>query len=187
MRRIDHEFPEYQWKQNKGYPTKKHREAIRKFGVCSHHRKSFQLLQKQFEFPFSIRVQLSAELSTIQLIRFLIVSLGKKRVLYFSNFVYQNGVTITFRKNSSNGKIIGQVKLDKDKNPDIWTEGYDGQKVTAIKIPQIEGSFDLYISAKTSEKIKKSDLFSRFSFDKDREICIHRKISSAELRASGGE
>ena len=44
MRRIDHEFPEYQWKQNKGYPTKKHREAIRKFGVCSHHRKSFQLL-----------------------------------------------------------------------------------------------------------------------------------------------
>ena len=56
MRRIDHEFPQYQWKQNKGYPTKKHREAIRKFGVCSHHRKSFQLLQKQFEFPFSSRV-----------------------------------------------------------------------------------------------------------------------------------
>ena len=56
MRRIDHEFPEYQWKQNKGYPTKKHREAIRKFGACYHHRKSFQLLQKQFEFPFSSRV-----------------------------------------------------------------------------------------------------------------------------------
>ena len=82
----------------------------------------------------------------------------KNRVLYFSNFVYQNGVTITFRKNSSNGRIIGKVKLDKDKNPDISTEGYDSQKVTAIKIPQIEGSFDLYISAKTSEKIKKSDV-----------------------------
>ena len=44
MRRIDHEFPEYQWKQNKGYPTKKHREALQKFGICPYHRKSFQLL-----------------------------------------------------------------------------------------------------------------------------------------------
>tara|TARA_A100001015_G_scaffold132866_1_gene147422 strand:- start:521 stop:1129 length:609 start_codon:yes stop_codon:yes gene_type:complete len=56
MRRIDLEFPEYQWKENKGYPTKKHREALRKFGICSYHRKSFQLLPKQLEFPFSSRV-----------------------------------------------------------------------------------------------------------------------------------
>ena len=48
--------------------------------------------------------------------------------------------------------------MGKDKNPDISTEGYDGQKVTAIKIPPIKGSFDLYISANTSEKIKKSEV-----------------------------
>ena len=37
----------YDWKQNKGYPTRKHREALQKFGTTSHHRKSFQLLPKQ--------------------------------------------------------------------------------------------------------------------------------------------
>ncbi|MDA0774732.1 MAG: ribonuclease HII [Bacteroidetes bacterium] len=44
---LDQEYPHYDWKQNKGYPTRKHREALQKFGTTSHHRKSFQLLPKQ--------------------------------------------------------------------------------------------------------------------------------------------
>ncbi len=44
MEKIDLDFPQYNWKQNKGYPTKQHRDAIRKFGVTEHHRKSFRLL-----------------------------------------------------------------------------------------------------------------------------------------------
>ncbi|PHR90404.1 MAG: ribonuclease HII [Leeuwenhoekiella sp.] len=40
-------FPEYNWKKNKGYPTKEHREAIRKFGITPFHRKSFRLLPEQ--------------------------------------------------------------------------------------------------------------------------------------------
>ncbi len=42
MIKISQEFPEYQWHQNKAYPTKKHRAAIAKFGICSLHRKSFK-------------------------------------------------------------------------------------------------------------------------------------------------
>ena len=38
------EFPDYQWNQNKGYPTKAHRQAISQIGPCLHHRKSFRLL-----------------------------------------------------------------------------------------------------------------------------------------------
>jgi ribonuclease HII len=45
MENLDRDFPEYNWKQNKGYPTKKHREAIAKFGETVHHRKSFKLLK----------------------------------------------------------------------------------------------------------------------------------------------
>jgi ribonuclease HII len=37
-------FPQYEWKSNKGYPTKKHRLAILEFGVTDLHRKSFRLL-----------------------------------------------------------------------------------------------------------------------------------------------
>ena len=44
MVKIHQEFSHYNWKQNKGYPTKQHREAIRKFGSNEHHRKSFKLL-----------------------------------------------------------------------------------------------------------------------------------------------
>ncbi|MCK7516016.1 MAG: hypothetical protein MZV70_76635 [Desulfobacterales bacterium] len=35
------EFPQYNWQQNKGYPTKAHIEAIKEFGHCKWHRKSF--------------------------------------------------------------------------------------------------------------------------------------------------
>jgi ribonuclease HII len=38
----------YNWKQNKGYPTKEHRAAIAKFGVTKYHRKSFRLLPEQY-------------------------------------------------------------------------------------------------------------------------------------------
>ncbi|MDO6596053.1 ribonuclease HII [Oceanihabitans sp. 2_MG-2023] len=47
MHKIHEEFPMYNWKQNKGYPTKEHREAIRKYGITKYHRKSFRLLPEQ--------------------------------------------------------------------------------------------------------------------------------------------
>jgi ribonuclease HII len=48
MNKIHEEFPMYNWKQNKGYPTKEHREAIRKYGVTKYHRMSFRLLPEQY-------------------------------------------------------------------------------------------------------------------------------------------
>jgi ribonuclease HII len=44
MEKLHEEFPDYDWKGNKGYPTKKHREAIKNVGVTPYHRKSFTLL-----------------------------------------------------------------------------------------------------------------------------------------------
>ena len=44
MQNIDAEFPQYNWKQNKGYPTKAHRDAIRLHGETPYHRMSFRLL-----------------------------------------------------------------------------------------------------------------------------------------------
>ena len=38
------QYPQYDWASNKGYPTKKHREAIRQYGVTPYHRRSFTLL-----------------------------------------------------------------------------------------------------------------------------------------------
>ncbi len=49
MQMIDAEFPVYNWKQNKGYPTKSHRDAILKFGHCKYHRQSFTLLPNQLK------------------------------------------------------------------------------------------------------------------------------------------
>ncbi len=49
MNRIHEEFPMYNWKQNKGYPTQEHREAIRKYGVTKYHRMSFRLLPEQLK------------------------------------------------------------------------------------------------------------------------------------------
>lgn len=43
MQSLDLEFPLYQWKKNKGYPTKDHRAAIELHGACIHHRKTFRL------------------------------------------------------------------------------------------------------------------------------------------------
>jgi ribonuclease HII len=47
MALIHEDFPVYDWHKNVGYPTKKHREAIKSFGATPHHRKSFQLLPAQ--------------------------------------------------------------------------------------------------------------------------------------------
>jgi len=52
MNKIHEEFPMYNWKQNKGYPTIEHREAIRKYGTTKYHRMSFRLLQEQLELEF---------------------------------------------------------------------------------------------------------------------------------------
>jgi len=40
---LDQEFPQYDWKNNKGYPCKKHREGLFTFGTTPHHRKSYNL------------------------------------------------------------------------------------------------------------------------------------------------
>jgi len=52
MDRIHEEFPMYNWKQNKGYPTREHRDAIRKYGTTKYHRMSFRLLPDQLELEF---------------------------------------------------------------------------------------------------------------------------------------
>lgn len=44
MNQLAEEYPQYDWQQNKGYPTKKHREAIRQFGITPYHRTSYNLL-----------------------------------------------------------------------------------------------------------------------------------------------
>ncbi len=44
MNQLAEEYPLYDWKGNKGYPTRKHREAIRLHGVTPYHRRSFNLL-----------------------------------------------------------------------------------------------------------------------------------------------
>ena len=41
MMRIAEQHPEYRWNKNKGYPTKDHREAILRHGICDHHRRTF--------------------------------------------------------------------------------------------------------------------------------------------------
>lgn len=46
-------FPQYNWLQNKGYGTLKHRQAIMEFGPCEHHRKSFRLLPDQLSIEFT--------------------------------------------------------------------------------------------------------------------------------------
>lgn len=44
MNRIADEYPQYDWRENKGYPTARHREAIKQYGTTPYHRMSFNLL-----------------------------------------------------------------------------------------------------------------------------------------------
>lgn len=53
MVKLAEEYPQYDWKSNKGYPTKKHRDAIRQFGTTPYHRRTFNLLgDTQLSFDF---------------------------------------------------------------------------------------------------------------------------------------
>jgi len=52
MKKISEKFPNYNWNKNKGYPTKQHKEAIKKFGITIHHRKSFKLFDEQLTIDF---------------------------------------------------------------------------------------------------------------------------------------
>ena len=53
MNRLAEEYPQYDWLSNKGYPTKKHRDAIRQYGITPYHRKSYNLLgDGQLSFDF---------------------------------------------------------------------------------------------------------------------------------------
>ncbi|MCG8412446.1 MAG: ribonuclease HII [Bacteroidales bacterium] len=52
MSDLHKKYPHYDWKQNKAYPTKKHRQAIAEYGVTPYHRMSFKLLDKQLEINF---------------------------------------------------------------------------------------------------------------------------------------
>lgn len=49
MEKIHEEYPMYNWKQNKGYPTQEHRAAINKYGITKYHRKTFRLLPEQLK------------------------------------------------------------------------------------------------------------------------------------------
>ena len=52
MYNIHEKFPHYNWKKNKGYPTKEHREAISTHGTSPHHRMSFKLIPEQLKMKF---------------------------------------------------------------------------------------------------------------------------------------
>jgi len=54
MDELAKEYPQYDWLSNKGYPTKKHREAIRQYGITPYHRKTFNMLgDGQLSLDFS--------------------------------------------------------------------------------------------------------------------------------------
>lgn len=53
MLRLAQEYPDYDWQHNMGYPTRKHREAIRQHGVTPYHRRTFNLLgAEELTIPF---------------------------------------------------------------------------------------------------------------------------------------
>lgn len=52
MESLHAQYPCYDWQSNKGYPTEKHREAIKENGITAFHRKSFRLLPEQLKLNF---------------------------------------------------------------------------------------------------------------------------------------
>ncbi len=52
MGQLHLQHPEYGWNQNKGYPTRAHREAVFKLGPTPYHRRSFRLLNDQMSLDF---------------------------------------------------------------------------------------------------------------------------------------
>lgn len=54
MNRLSLLYPQYHWEQNKGYPTRQHRQAILAHGITPHHRKTFNLLGgEELSLPFA--------------------------------------------------------------------------------------------------------------------------------------
>ena len=51
MDKLDEEYPNYLWKDNKGYPTPSHRTAVMKYGATPQHRNTFQIIQKKLSIP----------------------------------------------------------------------------------------------------------------------------------------
>ena len=52
MLKLHNEFPQYGWNTNKGYPTQKHYEAIKRYGLTPYHRRSFNTRHQQLEIKF---------------------------------------------------------------------------------------------------------------------------------------
>lgn len=52
MLRLAEEYPQYGWDKNKGYPTREHRLAVRRYGLTPHHRLTFNHEIDQLELPF---------------------------------------------------------------------------------------------------------------------------------------
>jgi ribonuclease HII len=52
MEKLNNEYPEYGWNNNKGYPTAFHKAAIMKYGLTPFHRRSFNLFDNQLKFEF---------------------------------------------------------------------------------------------------------------------------------------
>jgi ribonuclease HII len=52
MINLHQEFPQYNWKSNKGYGTLEHRTAIEQFGLCKYHRRSFDIDPNQLQLEF---------------------------------------------------------------------------------------------------------------------------------------
>jgi ribonuclease HII len=52
MDALAEQYPMYDWQSNKGYPTRKHREGIRKYGISPYHRKSYNLLGGELSLDF---------------------------------------------------------------------------------------------------------------------------------------
>ena len=54
MDKLAEQYPMYDWQSNKGYPTRKHRDGIRQFGISPFHRKSYNLLGNE-ELPLDFK------------------------------------------------------------------------------------------------------------------------------------
>ena len=88
----------------------------------------------------------------------------KNNNLYISNISYKDDVKIIFRKDSSEGKVLGELDFNKDKNLNIWNEGLDQKKVSVLKIPTLNKPFDLHISAYTNKKVNNKDVLFDFEW-----------------------
>jgi ribonuclease HII len=57
MEKIHTEYPQYKWSENMGYPTKAHREAIKKYGVSPYHRLSYRLINTDTQLKLPIEIK----------------------------------------------------------------------------------------------------------------------------------